>query len=625
MRKFIFSLFFVFLLSTAILDAQAQEIVTTSGEVIVGKSINDTRVFLGIPYAAPPVGDLRWSSPQPKEHMDSILALDWSAKCPQKVFKQGGNPGEFTIEGREDCLYLNIWSPTNSTKPLPVMVFIHGGGNQQGSASEQSGGAYLYDGIHLSERGHVILVTIQYRLGALGYLVHPALETLSPEGVSGNYGLLDQILALKWIKENIGAFGGDANNVTIFGESAGAVNIGTLMLSPRAKGLFHKAIMESGTPFIKPYEKAKLAGMAFADSLQCSSGSLEQQLNCLRALSPEELISLENSPIANLGKGGFIGPVADSWFLPVDPVYPYSKGIQSKIPVIIGSNSNEMGIAIPQSVQPKEVENFFKAIAPASMVEEGLRLYPPGKNPFSARKAMVDATTDAFFTAPARRSARAISALQSQPVRRYVFDHKLTGLGGVLGAFHGLELFYVFNSVEDSDYGKPKLNKEDRYMADLLLYQWTSFASQGIPEYAPAEVWPQYQPQEDNSYKLSAPASTLSMYRSVKCDYWDRLYDSLATGTIHPTPDVLASFSITPNPAKNTALLHFGSSINSGRSFALLHILDSGGNIALFKVLSLRKGQREYPLDISSLPAGMYHVVVRMKNKRLHSSLIVRD
>ena len=590
--------------------------------VIIGQKEGDIQVFKGIPFAKPPVGALRWMPPEPAEVRDSIFALDWSPICPQKVTTPG-NPGNFTIEGEEDCLYLNIWAPTNLKKPAPVMLFIHGGGNQQGGASVESFGARIYDGQLMAERGSVVLVTIQYRIGALGFLVHPALEQINPRGTSGNYGLLDQMLAMKWVRENIGAFGGDKDNVTIFGESAGSIDIGCQLLSPLSSGLFDKAIMESGTPFIKPYELAKKAGMAFADSLGCRGMNSDKTLQCLRALSPEKLLTLEQSPLANNGKGGFIGPVADKEILPVSADHPFSQGVTNKVPLIIGSNSNEMGIAIPQTVTPQEVIDFFHAIAPSDMVEEGLGLYPPGNNGFSARKALVDATTDAFFTAPARRTARAVANAQDEPVWRYVFDKKLNGLGGVLGAFHALELFYVFNTLERSDYGTTGMDDKDRYVMQHMLSYWTSFAETGNPNRENHPAWPEYSPAKDPFLTITSPIKEAALYREKKCDYWDRLYDAVTTTFTLPNTDLSSKISLAPNPAKNFLRLRFGKEL-SGK--ITVWLVDAKGAVSLKKEYITNKHTGQIIINVEQLLPATYYIIVQdSKGHKLQTHFIKRN
>jgi len=228
------------------------QVVNTQFGQIQGTLNGNVYQFLGIPFAKPPIDSLRWKAPRLPDGWNDILPTTaFAPMCPQKNFAQGDTTS--TIMGSEDCLYLNVWTPQLGAGNKAVMVFIHGGGNQQGGASETAGGTQLYFGKNLSERGDVVVVTIQYRLGALGYLVHGGLEAENGNNVSGNYGVLDQILALKWVQNNISNFGGDPSNVMIFGESAGGVNVGNLLTTPMAKGLFQRACIQSAAPVINPY------------------------------------------------------------------------------------------------------------------------------------------------------------------------------------------------------------------------------------------------------------------------------------------------------------------------------------------------------------------------------------
>src|SRR3989338_5553659 len=243
---------FYFLLCISLVTGIHAQTVTTEFGQIQGSMNGSVYQFLGIPFAKPPVDSLSWRAPQNPDAWPGILNTTiFPPVCPQKSFDQGGTND--TIIGNEDCLYLNVWTPQISAQNLPVLVFIHGGGNQQGSTSEVNGGAQMYFGKNLAERGNAVLVTIQYRLGPLGFLVHPGLEPENANGTSGNYAVLDQVLALTWIQNNISNFGGDPNKVLVFGESAGGLNVGNLLTTPLANGLFQRAAIESAVPIISEY------------------------------------------------------------------------------------------------------------------------------------------------------------------------------------------------------------------------------------------------------------------------------------------------------------------------------------------------------------------------------------
>ncbi|TNF40822.1 MAG: carboxylesterase, partial [Bacteroidetes bacterium] len=236
----------IIILISFLIDLNAQIVETQFGK-IQGKKNGNVFEFLGIPFAKPPVDSLRWKAPQNPESWPGILqTTDFAPVCPQKRFAQGDTT--FSIEGKEDCLYLNIWTPEIDANNLPVLVFIHGGGNQQGGASQTSGNTMIYSGKNMAERGNAVVVTIQYRLGPLGFLVHPGLDAENANTKSGNYAVFDQILALQWIQNNIESFGGNPSKVMIFGESAGGVNVGNLLTTPLANGLFHRACIQSASP-----------------------------------------------------------------------------------------------------------------------------------------------------------------------------------------------------------------------------------------------------------------------------------------------------------------------------------------------------------------------------------------
>jgi len=301
---------FVFMLTLGVIIVQAvggccadsQSVVRTDAGIVQGTLEEGLAVFRGIPYAAPPVGKLRWQPPQAPPSWTGVQkAASFGPACPQQEVSElegGGDLGRMS----EDCLYLNIWKPlTQRNEKLPVMVWIHGGGFVVGAGSGPE-----YPGDRLARKG-MIVVTLNYRLGALGFFVHEDLEKESPAGVSGNYGLLDQIAALRWIKKNIAAFGGDPERITLFGESAGAASISLLMLSPQARGLFHRAIMESATattlPYIMPrangdYAQARATGRKFAATLENEKN--RDMLAALRARTPEEILAATASPIDDL-------------------------------------------------------------------------------------------------------------------------------------------------------------------------------------------------------------------------------------------------------------------------------------------------------------------------------------
>lgn len=320
-----------------------------SGE-IQGETDGATRRFRGVPFAAPPVGALRWKPPQAVTPWDSVRTTTaYSGKCPQAANLLGPASAE------EDCLYLNVWTPEPApTQRLPVMIWLHGGGNTTGSASDEIPlgiGGYIFDGRQIAEKQHVIVVTTNYRLGVLGFFAHPALDAEDARGVSGNQGLLDQRMAFDWVRRNIAAFGGDPDNVTIFGESAGSFDVCFHMVSRGSRGLFHRAISESGgcTTFVRPRSAAEAEAPKFAAAVGCTASG---GLDCLRAVPVSTLLT--PSPVEG-GQpklpGGLpyqggtptwtFAAIVDGDVLPDQPRSIVESGDFAKVPYIIGSNTDE--------------------------------------------------------------------------------------------------------------------------------------------------------------------------------------------------------------------------------------------------------------------------------------------
>ena len=315
--------------------------ITLDSGVISGTMSDGVPAYLGIPFAAPPVGELRWREPQPVKQWTGVLDCSkYAPACPQpkSLFYDVGATNE-------DCLYLNVWSTAKSPDAgLPVMVWIHGGSYTTGAGSQS-----MYDGKNLA-RQDVVIVTINYRLGPLGFLSHPLLSKESPHGVSGNYGLLDQIAALKWVKKNIQSFGGNPNRVTVFGESAGAASICSLMISPLAEGLFQQAVSESGS-FGDAYpvarentvEKAEKSGLELTATLGCDKA--ENILAAMRQKTADDIIKAAYKNYDANG-GTKYRPVTDGWVIPDNPWSLFTAGKQAKVPLLIGTNANEGTIFI---------------------------------------------------------------------------------------------------------------------------------------------------------------------------------------------------------------------------------------------------------------------------------------
>ncbi len=478
--------------------------------------------FKGVPYAAPPVGDLRWKPPQPVTPWTEPRACtSFGPACPQ----EGAGELFYLDVGptSEDCLYLNVWSPAESAdERLPVMVWIHGGSFVSGAGSMA-----VYGGQELAKRG-VLVVTINYRLGPLGFLAHPALSTESPQGVSGNYGLLDQIAALRWVQQSIAAFGGDPANVTVFGESAGAISILDLLVSPLAEGLFQRAAVQSGILLDAGFgvstnstlAQAEQAGVKFAEGLGAdASGDAAGQL---RALSADALVAAAGQAESLMDAGLSWKPVADGYVLPDLPSRLWLAGKQMKVPLLIGSNKDEgnaflAGLTIP----PTEYEAYMNKIF-GPYTEEALTLYPV-EQPEDVMPALSRMLTEVGFASTARFAARAMSAATATGgPSAFLYEFTRVPLGNPLGAFHAVEIPYVFgNAGLFTSLGK--LEPADYDLSSTIMGYWTRFAATGDPNGDEAPLWPPYDSVTDPHLELGDTIGTGSGLYKEACDLADKV------------------------------------------------------------------------------------------------------
>ncbi len=581
--------------------ASAQSLVSTQYGTVQGAQNGNVIQFLGIPFAKPPVDSLRWRAPQPPDSWANILnANAFKPACAQKSFSQTDTVGKVT--GSEDCLYLNVWTPQIGSGTRPVMVFIHGGGNQQGSANDTASNTALYFGKNLSERGDVVVVTIQYRLGALGYLVHPGLEAESSSGKAGNYAVLDHILALKWVKHNIHQFGGDTSNITIFGESAGGVNVGNLMLTNEAAGLFHRAIIQSAVPNISVYNDEKNKGIQFVNSFPLATGTDAQKIAYLRALPADSLTAKYTSPLtAGLLTQNF-QPTLDGILFSKLPTQAIESGDYNKVPVIIGSNSDEMSLSAPLVVTPAMVTQLINARIPAAFRQEAAQLYPPGTTNAEARRSYVDITSDGQFNAPVRRIARCLSLNQTEPVWDYWFTHAHTVPQlAQFGAYHGIELFYVFNTLENSTIGTGALFKpaDDSVQKATRTY-WTNFAQSGNPNNGVLPAWVTFEAGQDCYMEIKAtPDGTQCKIHEARLDFWDRVvgFNSCKPVGVNDFDIDNHSVSVYPNPSNG-----------------IWHI-ETMEKIDFWEVSNLKGQVTEYgktqQVDLSKLGNGIYFLRVK--------------
>ena len=458
--------------------------VSITGGQVTGVELPDgIRVFRGIPYAAPPVGKRRWRPPEPPQ--------PWQGVRPCEVFgpaayqAAGDFPGLIGGAQSEDCLYLNLWTPAaGPTAPkargLPVMVWIHGGGFILGAGSQG-----VYDGVSLAKLG-VIVVTINYRLGPFGFLAHPGLSAEAPDGVSGNYGLLDMIAALRWVHDNAAAFGGDPSRVTIVGESSGGEAVCWLLATPAARGLFQRAIAQSAPAVLSPSLRglgggSEAVGLKVAEALGCHLA--RDPVAALRAIPPSTLLKASRPVVGLFGKGNHFGPVVDGVLVPEAPSAAVAAGHLNPVPLIIGTNDNDGGILIPPDLSKAAyvalVQRVFGPDAPRI-----LKRYAPAVEGGPAG-ALTTLLTDAAFGAPARATARAMAAA-GQKSWLYLFTRAIPGPAGARGAGHGMELLYVFNNLGQLR----RIFRSDGRLSDMMAEAWTEFARSGDPNGANLPRWP---------------------------------------------------------------------------------------------------------------------------------------
>ncbi len=457
----------VLLLSLAV-DAHAQNTqpapVRTEDGLVQATSQDGLTIYRGIPFAAPPVGDLRWRAPLPAAKWEGVRQATQFG--PEPV--QGGN-------GSEDCLYLNVWTPAQSTNDhIPVLVWIYGGGFSAGSTSDPN-----YSGEQLAKKG-VVFVSIAYRVGPLGFLAHPELSAETTNHVSGNYGLLDQIAGLQWVKKNIAAFGGDPNKVTIFGESAGGISVSMLCASPLAKGLFEGAMSESGGSFgpprpttfpgenMKRLADAERAGEDFARKAGASS------IAELRKIAPDKLPGGWGS--------GSAWPIIDGWVIPDDQHKLYAAGKYNDVPVLIGYNSDEGASFWP----PKTPEEYIAGVQKryGKFAADLIKAYPVGSN--SVPKTARDLTRDAAFGWHTWSWARLQSQTGKSKVFLYYFDQHPKNEAG---SWHGMEVSYVFHHLNPND---PHTSKSDLAISDAMSTYWVNFAKFGNPNGKGLPKWPAF-------------------------------------------------------------------------------------------------------------------------------------
>lgn len=454
-------------------NAQKPVPVKVEEGLIQGMFEEGLTIYKGIPFAAPPVGDLRWRAPQPAAKWTGVRQGDNYAPGPL----QGGNPPSGKSE---DCLYLNVWTPAKSPNDrIPVLVWIYGGGFNGGSTSER-----VYSGEMLANKG-VVLVSIAYRVGQLGFLAHPELSAESPDNVSGNYGLLDMIAGLTWIQKNIAAFGGDPDKVTIFGESAGGIAVSMLCASPLAKGLFHGAISQSGGSFgpprpttfpgenLKRLHDAESAGEAYVNNSGFSS------ITELRKTEADKLPAVR----------GLAWPIIDGWVLPDDQYKLYEAGRFNDTPILVGYNSDEGASFMPA----RKPDDYITSVRTryGKYAEDLLKAYPVGSD--TVPKTARDLSRDAAFGWHTWSWARLQAKMGKSKAYVYYFDQhpdypKDSPRYGY-GSPHGQDVAYVFGHLDASN---PQTTDTDQKISDAIITYWTNFAKYGDPNGQGVPAWPAF-------------------------------------------------------------------------------------------------------------------------------------
>jgi para-nitrobenzyl esterase len=495
-------------------------VVPTDKGPVRGTQNAAVKQYLGIPYAAAPVGDLRWRPPQPHARWRGPLdASHFGNHCPQPA-----SPFGFE-SSTEDCLFLNVFTPNRAgrghAKNLPVMFWIHGGGLTVGESDD-------YDPTRLVEQG-VVVVSLNYRLGLLGFLAHPALSGESGDNASGNYGLMDQQAGLRWVKRNIRKFGGDPGNVTIFGQSAGGLSVHSQLASPLAAGLFSKAIGQSGAYALTLPSLASAEGRG-ATLAENSLGCTDQTAACLRALPVGNLLAAQPTT------EGSVLPNVDGKVLPQSIKAAFDSGQFNRVPVMEGTTHDEFSIFYATNIEfvfgplPKE---FYGFVVPIFLSTVGLHASPAAvmqQYPLSAFEnkvafAVTGIGTDSLFACPGRHAAQALSRFV--PTYAYEFnDPKVPQIfvrpaSFPYRAYHGSELLSLFDSPPRG--GHAPFNEDEESLAAAMVSYWTQFARSGVPSSPRTPEWPAFTTAGDTYQSLvpPTPASSAGFAADHKCAFWD--------------------------------------------------------------------------------------------------------
>jgi len=495
----------VALTSATLAFAQTPQVTIDAGK-LSGSVSDGVAAFKGIPYAAPPLGALRWRAPQPVKPWTGVRPSLQAHDCLQNPFKDDMAPPIQPTS--EDCLYLNVLTPAEKpAMPLPVLFWIHGGGSVIGGTTPQ-----IYQGEAFVKNG-VIFVGVAYRLGRLGYFAHPALTAENADGLLGNYGYMDQIAALKWVKRNIAAFGGDPNNITIMGESHGGRSVHALLGTSLAKGLFNRAIIESG--FGRMYQpqitaavgdggpSAEEVGLKFANTLGIG-GTDKAALTKLRSKPAADIIGTVGY---QLGRDGYTGPMIDGKLVPADTPDIYLSGDNQRVPLLMGGNDEDTGTS-PGSTEAEVYATF------GPYAEQARRIYSSyAPKDIAELKSLVGRDRQVLEAA---RFVNRVFSSEGLPVYEFRFSYVAETLRSQwTGAHHASEVPYVFNTLP-AEYGADKVTEHDRQVGTTMIKYWTNFMKTGDPNGAGLPVWPKFDTKGDMLMNFTATGMPVAMPDPIK-------------------------------------------------------------------------------------------------------------
>ena len=498
MRRLLLTVAALMIVGSLVLDA-APDVVKVDGGQIAGATVDGVRVFKGIPFAAPPVGELRWKAPQPVVPWTGVKNADaFGPQCMQAPYPEGSPYATAPQPTSEDCLYLNVYTAARNGDRRPVMVWIHGGAWTRGSGSTPA-----YNGSTLAKKG-VVVVTVNYRLGVFGFLAHPELTAESPHRSSGNYAILDHVAALEWVKRNIAGFGGNPANVTIFGESAGSWSVNVVQATPLAKGLFQRAIGESGGQFARTatLATAEGAGMTFAKVAGADS------IKALRAVPAEKI---NTTPFLRSAIN------VDGWVLPSDVRTIFTQRQHNPGPVLVGSNGNEWTTLSNPAQFPKTMADYRKRVETqyGDVVKDYDAVYPV-KSDADINKAMLDVGRDQTFTLEMRTWARMIAAANAKAFL-YQFTHVPPSPNAATwGAYHASEIPYVFGTLKNRNW---PFTDVDFKLSDQMSSYWVNFATSGDPNGKGLEKWTPYDQANEPYLDLGDSVQTKHHLLKAQIDF----------------------------------------------------------------------------------------------------------